>query len=87
MFFSLSSGEEGDNSEAETDKKNKREEKEDDDDEEEEMDKKLAELKAEEVADLKRLDSFVKPFFFVCKFSLFTVLMDFGSSSERRGSC
>lgn len=64
-FYSLSSDEEGNNSEAKSDKKNKKEE-EKEDYEEEEMDKKLAELKAEEVADLKRLDSYVK----LCLFSM-----------------
>ncbi|XP_061594346.1 pre-rRNA 2'-O-ribose RNA methyltransferase FTSJ3 [Cololabis saira] len=58
--ISLSSDEEGSNSEDESDKKKKKkevekeEEVQGDDDDEEEMEKKLAELKVEEVADLKR---------------------------------
>lgn len=50
--INLSSDEEESNSEGETDKKKEGED--DDDDEEEEMEMKLAELKAEEVAELKR---------------------------------
>lgn len=60
MFFRLSSDEEEGNSEEEPDKKKEgegEEEEEQDVDEEAEMDKKLAELKAEEVAELKRYDT------------------------------
>lgn len=55
IVFSLSSDEEGSNSEEEAGKKED-EEEEGEDNEEEEMVKKLAELKAEEVAELKRYE-------------------------------
>lgn len=63
FVFSLSSDEEEGNSEEEPDVKKKEEEEDkeekEDDDEEEEMEMKLAELKAEEVAELKRYDKLV----------------------------
>lgn len=55
IVFSLSSDEEGSDSEEEAGKKED-EEEEGEDNEEEEMVKKLAELKAEEVAELKRYE-------------------------------
>lgn len=55
LFFSLSSGEEEGSSEEEGDKKKEGEEEEED--EEAEMERKLTELKAEEVAELKRCDT------------------------------
>ncbi len=63
VFFSLSSDEEEDNSEDEAgEKKEEGEEEEEEGDEEEdeeaEMERKLAQLKAEEVAELKRYDTF-----------------------------
>lgn len=57
----MSSDEEGNNSEAEADQKKEEKDEEkkedDDDDDDEKIDKKLAELKAEEVAELKRYKS------------------------------
>lgn len=54
LFFSLSSDEEEGNSDEEPDKKTQKEEEGGEDDDEEEMERKLAELKAEEVSELKR---------------------------------
>ena len=56
FFSSLSSDEEAADEE-EPDKKKNEEEEEEEENEEEEMEKKLAELKAEEVAELKRYDT------------------------------
>lgn len=53
-IFSLSSDEEEDEPDMKEEKEEREEEEEDDDNEEEEMERKLAELKAEEVAELKR---------------------------------
>lgn len=61
MFFSLSSDDEVDEDDTNDKKESQKGEEDDEEDEEEEMERKLAELKAEEVADLKR---FVTHLFF-----------------------
>lgn len=71
LFSSLSSDEEVDDDDINEKKESLKEGEEDEEDEEEEMERKLAELKAEEVADLKR---FVTFFFFFKPTSLFSVL-------------
>lgn len=63
----------------------------DDDDEEDEMERKLADLKAQEVAELKRL-VFTLPVQLDLSIFCFIVMMceyilSFGASSGRRGSC
>jgi len=97
LVCSLSSDEEKNNSEDESDDRRKKDnEEENEDNEEEEMEKKLAELKAEEVAELKR---YSKHFFFLC-FSAFFFSLNVAcllqsvlmcvychAPSGRRGSC
>lgn len=61
LFFSLSSDDEVDEDDTNEKKGPQKEEEGDEEDDEEEMERKLAELKAEEVADLKR---FVMHWFF-----------------------